>query len=204
MQCEIMEYRKDPAVFGKQIVGIIARCYSKMAEEIKLDPSLSLGHPEILPERPLAGEMRKASEHAARHWQERVERWKKEMQFGSKKHLVALGQDGKAVGSGAIDIAGKGLLGRGPELFNLYVEPSEQRLGIGSLLLRDLENFAYDKLAEAGGEWKVNALSHIYRPTLDFYSKNGYRVFLDEKTLFGQDGFLLPSAPVRKSLKNYR
>jgi GNAT superfamily N-acetyltransferase len=80
----------------------------------------------------------------------------------------------------------------------MYVAPSKQNMGIGSEILTRLEEYASERVQKEIGEWKVHGYSLLYRPTLDFYSKRDYDIFPDEMTLWGQDGFLLPSVPVRK------
>lgn len=202
MQFEIVEYGSDPDRFGSQVVDIIAECFSGMAVDLEKEPTLSILFGESMAANGfLAKQLRKASEHAAGNGHEFLHQWEKSLRGGNSLHLVAVGQDGRAVGSGMIDIVGSGYFDYGPEISDMYVAPSEQRKGIGSALLKRLEEYASRRDREENGGYEAQGHSLIFSPSLAFYSKREYGIYYNEVGLWGDDGFVLPSVPVRKSFR---
>lgn len=105
------------------------------------------------------------------------------------KHVVVVYLDDKAVGCGAI----KEFSSNTVEVKRMYVQPDKRKMGIASLILKELENWAldlnYSKCVLETGKKQPEALR--------LYAKNGYSIIPN----YGQYANVENSVCFEKNLK---
>jgi GNAT superfamily N-acetyltransferase len=163
MDIQIKDFRENPEKFGPELFDIRFDCLRDMAERIGEDPRL--------------GEYDSPSGALVCSSGQLVPKETMRREEGSE-YLLSLADGGffgvalddrEVLGGGYVRLSENQKV----YLSDFYVSPDHQRQGVGTYLLKVLESVAGEWCPDS---WTMDGDSWVYRPALQFYEKNGYKI----------------------------
>jgi len=179
MDIEIVDFKRDPRKFGPALVEIFIDCFTDIAGKVDENPSLGRFDTKKETAECSADIYRRARDMIARQRDDRINYYAQKAKEGYT--AVGIGKNGKVIGGGNVVRLDSKTFSRKAHTSQLYIEPENQRAGIGSLILEALEDqakqwYPEEKASLNKGTWVIDGDALVYVPTLDFYRGKGYSV----------------------------
>jgi len=179
MEIEIVDFKRDPRNFGPALVDILIDCFTDIAEQVDKDPSLGrFDTTKRIVESP-AETYGRVRDMIARQRDGMINYYAQKAKEGYT--AVGMGGNGKVIGGGNVVRQDSKVFGRKAYTSQLYIDPENQGMGAGSLILGVLEAqanqwYPEEKASLSEGTWVIDGDALVYVPTLDFYRGKGYSV----------------------------